>query len=614
MTHPVLLAAALVALLSGCATATGPAAPPASASAPAASMALRLLFAASDEAELRRDPVEAMSRGDLRFAGGIGEPFSPAAQAAERAAAEADLAALARINRAALTPEEQISYDVFAWRRRLDLRGLQPDLLAVRAVRPLDHFNGLHTDFAQLSSGEGAAPFKTMTDYENGLSRMDGFVAALGRAEARMREGMAAGVVQPRVVTANVVTQLSELIDEGVESSTFLRPARAFPATVPAAEQARLRAAYTAAVRDEVRPALIRLRDFMRSEYLPASRETVGLLHMPGGPALYRWRIEASATEPRDPEAVHQLGLREVARIQAEMEGVKRQVGFAGTLPQFFEHIRTDPRFKPRSREELTEGYRAVERRLEPLLPRLFSTLPRTPLDIRPVPALTEKGAARGSYAAGSPDGSRPGVFYFNAYDLPSRTTPSITTLFLHEGAPGHHFQIMLAAENEALPPFQRFGGNTAFVEGWGLYAESLGRELGVLDDPYQLYGFLDSDLFRAIRLVVDTGIHAKGWTREQAINYILANSSRGRSNATAEVERYIANPGQALSYKIGALKIRELRSRAERTLGPRFDVRAFHEQVLGSGALPLPVLEAKINAWTARTLRARAPSPAARP
>ena len=333
---------------------------------------------------------------------------------------------------------------------------------------------------------------------------------------------------------------------------------------------------------------------------MPRTRNTVGLGELPGGPELYRYRVADSTTTDLSPEQIHRIGLDEVARLHAEMEKVKTAVGFTGTLKQFFEHLRTDPKFQPKSREELTQSYYAIGRKLDATLPSLFSTIPRTPLEIKPTPALTEKGAARGEYQQGAPDGSRPGTFYFNAYDLPSRTLFTMETLYLHEGAPGHHFQIMLAQENAALPDFQRFGGNTAYVEGWGLYAETLGKELGVYTDPYQYFDYLDSQLFRAIRLVVDTGIHAKGWTRERTIQYILDNSSRGRTNATAETERYIAIPGQALAYKIGQLKISELRARAEDKLGPRFDVRKFHEQVLGTGALPLAVLERKIDDWIA--------------
>ena len=556
------------------------------------------MFEASDEASLKLNPISALSRGDLRYADRLGDYLDDAYYDAERRAAERELAALARIDRASLTASELISYDVFKWQRELDLRGLQPDLLALTAVRPLDHFGGFHTRFAQISAGDSVAPFKTVADYDNGLSRIDDFVKVMDRSIVRMRQGMASGVVQPRLVMDNVVEQLDAMLAQGVDGSSFMKPLAAFPAGIPAAEQARLKAAYTQSVATELRPVLMRVRNFIVAEYLPKTRASVGLGAMPGGDKLYAYLVEASTTTNLTPDAIHGIGLSEVARLHAEMEGVKRQVGFAGSLKEFFEHIRTDPKFKPTSREALQQGYVAIGKRLDATLPKLFATLPKSRLDIRPVPALTEKGAARGSYNSGTADGSRPGVFYFNAYDLPSRTTPGMETLYLHEGAPGHHFQISLAQENEALPKFQRFGGNTAYVEGWGLYAETLGRELGVYTDPYQYFGYLDSQLFRAIRLVVDTGIHSKGWSREKTIQYILDNSSRGLSNATAETERYIANPGQALSYKIGQLKISELRARSEKALGRKFDIREFHSQVLMSGALPLSVLEAKVDAW----------------
>ena len=570
------------------------------ATARSPSQQLAALFAASEEANLKRNPLAGLSRGDLRYADRIGDGISDAYYAAERDAAKRELAALVRIDRNRLSASERISYDVFKWQRELELRGLQPDLLALTAVRPIDHFGGFHTGFAQLSSGAGSAPFKTVRDYDNGLSRIDDFVRILDLSIVRMRQGMATNVVQPKLVMDNVVEQLDAMIAEGVEGSSFLKPALAFPVAIPAAEQARLKAAYTQSVTTEIRPALIRLRTFIANEYLPKARTSVGLSDMPGGDKLYAYLVQSSTTTDLTPDQIHRIGLAEVIRLQAEMETVKQQVGFTGTLKEFFEHIRTDPKFKPVSREALQQGYVAIGKRLEPTLPRLFATLPKSPLEIRPTPALTEKGAARGSYGRGTPDGTRPGAFYFNAYDLPSRTTPGMETLYLHEGAPGHHFQISLAQENAALPDFQRFGGNTAYVEGWGLYAETLGRELGVYTDPYQYFGYLDSQLFRAIRLVVDTGIHSKGWTRERTIQYILDNSSRGLSNATAETERYIANPGQALAYKIGQLKISELRTRAEKALGPKFDIRDFHTQILMSGALPLAVLERKIDAWIA--------------
>jgi uncharacterized protein (DUF885 family) len=567
---------------------------------PSASKALADLFAASDAGDLKRNPISALARGDTSRAGHIGNPLADEYYAAERAAAEADLKALAAIDRAKLTAEEQISYDVFKWQRSMDLRGLQPDMLALTAVRPIDHFNGFHTFMAELSSGQSLAPYKSVKDYRDGLSRFDDFVVIADTAVARMKEGVATGVVQPKLIVTNSVEQLDQMLAGKPEDSAFFQPLKAMPKTVPAAEQARLRSAYLAAINGKLYPALKRLRDYMATDYLAAARPSVGLLDMKGGPELYRYRVAVSTTTDMTPEQIHQIGLDEVKRLHAEMEKVKADVGYTGTLKDFFEHIRTDPKFKPASREWLQQEYVRIGQRVDKALPKLFSTMPKAPLDIRPVPALTEKGAARGSYERGTPDGSRPGVFYFNAYDLPSRTTPSMETLYLHEGAPGHHFQLSLAQENTKLPNFQRFGGITAFAEGWGLYSETLGKELGVYTDPYQYFGYLDSQLFRAIRLVVDTGIHAKGWTRDQTIQYILDNSSRGRSNATAETERYIAIPGQALSYKVGQMKISELRARAERELGEKFDARDFHAQVLMSGSLPLAVLEMKIDRWIA--------------
>jgi uncharacterized protein (DUF885 family) len=596
------LAACLLAgLLAGCATDSAPP-PEAAAQAPraTASQALAALFRDSDEASLKRNPLQATARGDLRYADRLGDFFSDAYYNAEREAARADLAALAAIDRGALSADESVAYDVFKWQRGMDLRGLEGEIFTAVAVRPIDHFNGFHTFFADISSGEGIAPFKNVKDYENGLGRFDDFVRLSDGAIERMKQGLAAGIVQPKLVMANVLEQLDAMLAEGVEDSSFYRPVAHFPAEVPEADRRRLRAAYAESISTEVRPALTRLRDFVRDRYLPRSRDSVGLQDMKSGPALYRHLVALSTTTAMSPDEIHRIGLAEVARIHQEMEGVKARVGFTGTLQQFFEHIRTDPKFKPASREALQQGYVAIGRRLDATLPTMFSTIPRTPLEIRPVPALTEKGAARGSYQGGTVDGSRPGVFYFNAYDLPSRTTPGMETLYLHEGAPGHHFQISLAQENEALPSFMRFGGNTAYVEGWGLYAETLGKELGVYNDPYQYFGYLDSQLFRAIRLVVDTGIHSKGWTRDRTIQYILDNSSRGKSNATAETERYIAIPGQALAYKIGQMKISELRARAQKALGPRFDIREFHAQVLMTGALPLAVLEKKIDDWIA--------------
>lgn len=566
---------------------------------------LKKIFADSDEAQLKRNPLFALYRGDTRFGGQFGNFITDQYYAREKAASEADLAALKTIDRAKLSADDQISYDVFKYQTDMALRGYDPALLRTATDRPIDHFSGFQTFMPDLSSGDGAAPFKTVADYDNNLLRLGGYVAYLDGTIGRMREGLADGVTNPKLVMQNVIDQLDALIAQGVEGSTFYKPVTKFPATVSAADQARLKAAYAKFIREQLIPAHERLRDFIKTDYLPKARVSVGLGQMPGGAAYYRYLVAQTTTTDMTPEAIHALGLSEVERIHREMEKVKTQVGFKGTLPQFFEYMRSDPKFAPKSAAAMRDEFFAIDKRLSATIPRDFDTIPKSPLEIRPVPAYKEKTDAGGSYQQGTPDGSRPGVFFYNSYDLPSRSTWGYETLFLHEGRPGHHFQISLAQENASLPAFQRFGGNTAYVEGWALYAESLGKELGLFTDPYQYYGHLNDEILRAMRLVVDTGIHAQGWSRDKAIAYMLDNSAMGKSDATAEVERYIAIPSQALAYKIGALTIQRLRTKAATALGPKFDVRGFHAQVLMSGALPMAVLEAKIDRWIA-TQKAR--------
>jgi len=566
------------------------------------------LFAASDEASLKRHPIRALLRGDPRYADQFGDYISDAFFAAEKQAAVDDLAALARIDRGALGAEDRVSYDVFKFKRTDELNGFDASLLKALIERPIDHFFGFQTFVPDLSSGEGAAPFKTVADYDNNLKRLEGYVVYLDRAIGRMNQGLSDGVTNPKLVMANVVGQLDALIAEGVEGSTFYKPVKNFPDAVSAADRARLTVAYAEFIRDSLIPAHTRLREFIRNDYLPRARDTVGLGQMPGGPALYRYLVASTTTTDMSPEAIHALGLSEVKRIHAEMERVKTTVRFKGTLTEFANFMRTDPKFAPTSAEAMRDAFFAINTRVLAAVPKDFALVPKSPLEIRPVPAYKEKTAAAGSYLQGTPDGSRPGVFYYDAYDLPSRFTWGFETLFLHEGIPGHHYQISLAQENTSLPAFQRFGGNTAYVEGWALYSESLGTELGMFTDPYQLYGHLNDEILRAMRLVVDTGIHAQGWSRDTAIAYMLNNSAMGRTDATAEVERYIAIPSQALAYKVGQLTIRRLRTKAEKELGPSFDVRAFHAQVLMSGALPMAVLETKIEDWI-RSIRSRAAS-----
>jgi uncharacterized protein (DUF885 family) len=563
---------------------------------------LKTLFYDSDEASLKRNPISAIFRGDLRYADRIGDWFTMQQLEAERAAAEADLRGLRSIDRAKLTHVDQIAYDVFKNQTEIGLRGFAPDLLPLQLYRPLDHFYGVQTFYPDFASGQGAAPFKTLVDYENNLKRNAQYAAALDRAIGLFKQGEARGIVQPKLVVTNMIEQFDNLIKQGVEGSTFYGPVKTFPATIPAADQARLRAAYAEQIRTVILPAHQRMRDFLANEYLAKARDSVGLGGMPGGDKLYAYLIESNTTLPLKAEDVHQLGLREVARITAAMKTQQAKVGFKGTLPQFFEYLRTDAKFQPKSAEELRDGYRAIDAKVLRRIPEQFSLVPKTPLEIRPVPAYKEKTDAGGSYQGGTPDGSRPGVFYYNTYDLPTRSTWEMETLFLHEGIPGHHFQISLAQENAALPAFMRFGGNTAYAEGWALYSETLWPELGMETDPYQRMGGLNDEMLRAMRLVVDTGIHAKGWTRDQSIAYMLANSPMGRPDATAEVERYIAIPGQALAYKIGQLTISRVKADAKAQLGARFDPRAFHAQVLDTGALPMPVLESKIATWVAQS------------
>ncbi len=592
-----LIAASLFAITPALAQTPAPAG---TATAESPSARLAALFAQSDADSLKRNPLGLLFRGDTSRAGELGEVITDAGYAAEKRAAENELKALAAIDRAALTADEQVSYDTFKWQRETDLAGLQPALLAATAPRPIDHFFGFHNFFAELQSGESAAPFKTLKDYEDALQRSDQFALLLDLAVLRFRQGMKTGVVQPKLVVNNVIDQLNNLTAGGTDASIMMKPVQKFPEGFSAGDQARLKAAYTRMIGDRVNPALIRMRDFLKNEYLPVARDSVGLAAMPGGPELYRYLVASSTTTNLSPDDIHTIGLAEVARILKGMDDVQARVGFKGDRAAFFTHLRTDPRFKFASAQAMGDAFRDVGKRVDVVVGQLFSTIPKSPLEIKPVPAHREKTDAAGSYNSGTPDGKRPGIFYFNAYDLPSRSNYGTETLYLHEAAPGHHFQISLAQENEKLPAFQRFGGNTAYAEGWGLYAESLGPELGMFKDPYQLQGRYEDEMLRAMRLVVDTGIHAKGWGRDQSIDYMLANSSMSRTDAVAEVERYIAIPSQALAYKIGQLTISRLRAKAEQALGPKFDIKGFHAQVLMTGALPMAVLEAKIDRWIA--------------
>ncbi len=558
------------------------------------------VFADDARREDALNPLATLYRGKSVDPATVAEIFTDQLDRRTLASAQLSLRALDRINRANLDTDRRISYDVFQRAKLEEQAWSRPDMLALTAVRPFNHFGGLHVEFPTLVASGGALPYANRDDYRRSLGLQLAFAQVLDNAVVQFRRGMRTGVVETQMTVRNMIGQVDALLAQPIEQSPFYSPVLNFPQTMDAGSQESLRQAYKDAIHTRVMPAYSRLRTFLVNEYLPAARAGYGLSEMKGGLGLYRQLIERETTLKMAPETVHQLGLGEVARIKQEMEGVQRELGYPGTLQDFFNTIRTDPAFHPKTKEELSDGFRSIGKQVDAQIPRYFSRTPKTPLLIEPYPAYREKYEAGGSYNQGAPDGSRPGTFYFNTYDLPSRFISGITTLYLHEGTPGHHFQISLAQEDKNLPDFQRFDGNNAFVEGWALYAETLGYDMGLYKDPKQHWGTLDDEMLRAMRLVVDTGLHAKGWSRETAIEYMLANSGMGRTDAVSEVERYIANPGQALSYKIGALTIQRLRKMSEAALGAKFDIRAFHEQVLGSGALPLPVLEAKINRWIA--------------
>lgn len=557
------------------------------------------LFERADAQELELSPISAMFRGDFSKADRIGDFFSDDLDAKAKALLAQNVVELAAIDRSALNATDQLAYDVFKLDLEESLSDFAPEIQALTRVRPINHMSGFHTFYPTFESGSSAAPFTTVTDYGNAISRHDDYVRITDRAIARFREGMDTGVLETRLTVGNVIAQLDAQLALDVEASPFWGPIDNFPQDFSDADKARITREYRASV-GRIYAANRRLRDFLQTEYLPVARDSVGLSQMKGGALLYDKLIRDTTTLPLTADYLHQLGLGEVDRIKRELARVQQEVGFEGTLNEFFDYVRTDAKFKPQSREALTQTYYDIGSQVDAKIGDYFSLLPKSALEIRPYEEFREKYEAGGSYESGSPDGARPGIFYFNAYDLPSRLTTGNVTLYLHEGAPGHHFQISLAQENEALPSFMRFGGNTAFVEGWALYAETLGYPMGLYDNPWNRYGTLQDEQLRAMRLVVDTGLHTKGWSREQAIDYMLENSGLTRTEVVAEVERYIAIPGQALAYKVGALKIQELRDRAQAALGADFDIKQFHAQVLDTGALPLAVLERKIDRWIA--------------
>ena len=593
-----LLAIALCLTLGACAG-TDRSAPPAAdstAATPSRAAQLDALYEEWFEANLRLNPLQATQNGDPRYNDQLPNVLGAEWRAATERLNRDFLTRAQGIGDAGLAGQDLLSYELFS-------RELAQEIEAAsypRHLAPLNQFYSFASLFAVLGSGTTAQPFKTVADYDNWLKRANAVPTVFDQGIANMREGIAAGITQPRVLMEKVLPQLDAQIVDDVEKSTYWGPVRDLPAEFSAAERERLTREYRALIADQLVPAYRRLRDFVANEYLAAARTSVGLGALPNGEAWYAFQVRQSTTTSLTPEQIHQIGLDEVARIQAEMRKVQQQLGIEGSLTDFFAAMKADPRNYFDTEEAMLKAYRDFRATVEPRLPQLFDIRPKADFEIRAVEAFRAASSSAGSYSAPSEDGSRPGIFYANTFDLKARPRWALESLYLHEATPGHHFQIALQRELTDLPRFRRFGGETAFAEGWGLYSESLGLELGVYTDPVMRFGALDAELWRSIRLVTDTGIHAKGWTRQQVLDYMYANSPAETTRAISEAERFMAIPGQALAYKIGELKIRELRTRAEAALGSRFDVRAFHREVLIDGSLPLDVLERKMDRWIA--------------
>ncbi|AWM33086.1 DUF885 domain-containing protein [Hymenobacter nivis] len=565
---------------------------------PAASAPLGALFAAYWQEQARLFPLEATAQGDNRYNDQLPNNQTRAFRAQQQRFYQQYLAALRKFDRAALSPADQVSYDIFAYDMQIRLDGLQLNSW----MMPFAQFYSLPNTLVQLGAGTGSQPFKTVQDYDNWLARAGQFPVWADSAVGNFRRGLQAGVVLPKPLVQKMVPQLQAQVTEDATKSPFYGPINKLPASFSEADKTRLTAAYRQAILTQLVPAYHKLADFLQTDYLPQARTSAGIGAVPGGAEMYRYGVRQMTTTDRTPDAIYQTGLAEVKRIRTEMEAVKNQVGYQGDLAAFFAYLGSDPKFTPyKTPADVLNAFRAIQARITPNLPRLFGRTPKTPFEIRQTEAF-RAATASAEYNRGTPDGARPGIFYVPILDATAfNTTSGMESLFLHEAIPGHHYQLSLQQENTSQPQFRRFGGYSAFSEGWALYCESLGPELGLYADPYQKLGALGDDIHRAIRLVVDVGLHAKGMSREEAIKYMMANEPISEQGATAEIERYMSWPGQALSYKTGALKLRELRARYEKQLGNKFDLRAFHDEVLAGGSMPLAVLEKRMDAWAAR-------------
>jgi prolyl oligopeptidase len=500
---------------------------------------------------------------------------------------------LKQINRAELSDKDKLNYDLFLKDLESELERFQTRLYLL----PINQRGGIQTadelaDFLQ---------FQTVKDYEDWLARLNAFPAYMEQTLALMREGKANGILWSRQVLNRVPAQIDKQIVTDAEQSAFYSPFKKFPAGISESEQTRLKNLAKEAVTTKIVPSYKSLKTYFETEYLPASYPQAGIWQMKNGDKIYEFLARDYTTTAMTPKEIHEKGIREVARIRAEMEKIKTQVGFRGNLQEFFQHLRTDPKFFYKTPDELLNAYRAISKRIDPELVKVFRTLPRTPYGVIPIPDKIAPDTTTAYYNSPSADGSRPGYYYVNLYKPETRPKWEMMALSIHEAVPGHHLQLALQQELGEVPNFRKFGGYTAFIEGWGLYSESLGDEMGLYADPYDKFGQLTYEMWRAVRLVVDTGLHYYKWDRQKAIDFFRDNAAKTEQDIVNEIDRYISDPGQALAYKIGELKIKELRARSKTELGDKFDVKEFHDIVLLSGAVPLDILEKNVGEWIAK-------------
>jgi len=545
---------------------------------------------------LKLFPWEATSAGDDRYNNLLPNSLSDAYLKQKHDFFSKYKNSLAAFKDENLSDKDRLSIALLDWECTTALEALN----FKEYLLPITQFDALYLTAGQWGTGTSMQPFKTVKDYNNWLERLTAFNDWVVSAQARMKEGVAQGYVLPKALTLKCIPQLKDLANEDVKSNLFYSPLKMFPATFTDAEKKTITEAYTKVLAEKLIPSLKSLYTYTSTDYLAASRTTSGISGITDGANYYKHLIKRYTTTHMTADEIHQLGLKEVARILAEMEKVKAQVGFKGTIKEFFNHVRTKKELMPFTQpQQVIDNYNAIYKRMQPNLEKLFDLKPKTPFEVKRTEAFREASASA-EYNQGSLDGTRPGIFYVPIPDVTHYNVYDNEDLFLHEAIPGHHYQISIQQEDTTLPAFRKTIWFNAYGEGWALYTESLGKELGLYTDPYQYFGMLSAEMHRAIRLVVDTGLHTKGWTREQAIQYSLENEAESEASVVAEIERYMAIPGQALSYKIGQLKIRELRTKAEKELGNKFSIKEFHNQVLDAGCLPLKVLEDKIDAWIA--------------